>query len=434
MRKIFFTLFFIFQGALMSTVIDSIIFKNKTIPIIFEYNDKLPIFNMQLIFTNSGYIQDNNISGLRNLTAKILNEGTKTDGAVEFARKLESKAISLNANNGFETFMIEVSSLSEQYIDSLIFLNQLLKEPNITNEALEKIKNLHISKLTQKENDFDYLAKKALMKELFKETKLQNGSSGTIETISKISLEDINQSIKDLFNLDNLIIVVGGQIKKEDFYVDITKTLSILKSKGTSEIEKFDVNKETSQKYIYKDTQQAYIYFGSPFFMQYDDKDAYKSKVASFILGGSGFGSRLMEEIRVKHGLAYSAYGYINTQKSHSYFTGYLQTKLENETKAKDLVIKTIEDFVKNGATSEELDAAKKFLQGSEPLRVETFSQRLGRSFNLYYKNLAQDYPKTELEMIQNLTLEDLNAFIKKHDEINNLTFSIVTKQKEETK
>jgi predicted Zn-dependent peptidase len=165
--------------------------------------------------------------------------------------------------------------------------------------------------------------------------------------------------------------------------------------------------------------------------MAYDDKENYKAKVVSFILGGSGFGSRLMEEIRVKNGLAYSAYGYINIQKSHSYFTGYLQTKIENEQKAKDLVISTIKEFVKNGVTSEELEAAKNFLQGSEPLRVETFSQRLGRSFNLYYKGLEQDYPTKELELIQNLSVDELNNFIKKHTEINNLTFSIVTQNKE---
>ena len=92
------------------------------------------------------------------------------------------------------------------------------------------------------------------------------------------------------------------------------------------------------------------------------------------------------------------------------------------------MVIKTINDFVEHGATKEELASAKKFLSGSEPLRTETFSQRLGLAFNLFYKDLPQDNPKKELDLIQNLSIEDLNSFIKSHKEILGLSFSIVTK------
>jgi predicted Zn-dependent peptidase len=135
-----------------------------------------------------------------------------------------------------------------------------------------------------------------------------------------------------------------------------------------------------------------------------------------------------MEEIRVKRGLAYSAYGYVSINKSHSYFTGYLQTKLESAKEAQELVAKIVKNFVQKGVTQEELDAAKNFLTGSEPLRTETLSQRLNRAFNLYYKGLKQDYPQKELEKIQNLELKDLNNYIKSHKEIIDLSFSIVRK------
>jgi predicted Zn-dependent peptidase len=162
--------------------------------------------------------------------------------------------------------------------------------------------------------------------------------------------------------------------------------------------------------------------------MKYNSKDTYKAKVASFILGSSGFGSRLMEQIRVKAGLAYSAYGYIENKKSYSQFTGYLQTKLQNQSKAQKMVQDIVNQFVQDGVTQEELDAAKQFLSGSEPLRTETFSQRLNRAFNLYYKGLSFDYPQKELENINKLTLNELNDFIKQHKEITKLSFSIVTK------
>ena len=135
-----------------------------------------------------------------------------------------------------------------------------------------------------------------------------------------------------------------------------------------------------------------------------------------------------MEEIRVKRGLAYSAYGSISVNKSYSYFNGHLQTKNETANEAKQLVSQLVEQFVNNGVTQEELNAAKNFLTGSEPLRTETLSQRLNRTFTLYYRGLESDYSQKELEKIQNLKLEDLNEYIKSHNEINNLTFSIVRK------
>ena len=89
---------------------------------------------------------------------------------------------------------------------------------------------------------------------------------------------------------------------------------------------------------------------------------------------------------------------------------------------------KIVANFIKNGATKDELNSAKKFLLGSEPLRTETFSQRQNRAFELYYKGLPQDYPQKELQLIQNLTLKQLNTFIKSHKEMSNLSFAIVTK------
>jgi predicted Zn-dependent peptidase len=162
--------------------------------------------------------------------------------------------------------------------------------------------------------------------------------------------------------------------------------------------------------------------------MGVDDKDYYKARVATFILGTGGFGSRLMEEIRVKKGLAYSAYARVHVSKSSSYMSGYLQTKIDSMDEAKKSVIEVVGKFVKDGVTKEELEQTKKFLLGSEPLRVETMSQRLNRTFLEYYKGFKPNHSKKELEKIKNLKLKDLNKFIKSHKEILKMSFAIVTK------
>lgn len=412
----------------MSATIKHIEIKGVQIPVIFEEQKTLPILNLQLVFQNSGYIQDKNKSGLVNLSSKLLNEGTKELGATKFAEKLEENAISLAASNGFETFVIELSNLKEQSKKGIELLTALLKSPNYSQDTLDKLKTIQTGSLKRKENDFDYVSNNQLKSMLFKETALENPASGTIESISKIELKDIENFITQTVCLENLIIVAGGDYELKEFEKLIKPLLETLNVGKKVELEKINFNSKKEEKVLIKDTQQAYIYFGSSFNIDSKDEENYKAKVASFILGGSGFGSRLMEEIRVKRGLAYSAYGSISINKSHSYFNGYLQTKNESADEAKKLVAELIEDFVKNGVTNEELSAAKNFLTGSEPLRSETLSQRLSRAFTLYYRGLAPDYSQKELEKIQNLELKDLNEYIKSHNEINNLTFSIVRK------
>lgn len=410
----------------MSATIKHINIKGIEVPIIFEEQKDLPILNLQLVFQNSGYIQDKDKSGLVNLSSSILNEGTKELGSSNFAQILDENAITIHSSNGFETFVIEVSSLKEQSKKAVSLLNDLLKSPNFTQSSLDKIKTIQTGYLKRKENDFDFIAQNQLKALLFKDTALENPSSGTIESISKIELKDIENFLSKTISLNNLIIVAGGNFTQKEIETLIKPILENLKIGEKSEVKKIDFKSQKSEKTLQRDTEQAYIYFGSSFNIDSKDEENYKAKVASFILGGSGFGSRLMEEIRVKRGLAYSAYGNISINKTHTYFSGYLQTKNETAKEAQELVSKLVDEFVENGITQEELTAAKNFLLGSEPLRNETLAQRLNKSFTLYYRGLDQDYSKKELEKIQNLKLEDLNNYIKSHKEINNLTFSIV--------
>jgi predicted Zn-dependent peptidase len=194
------------------------------------------------------------------------------------------------------------------------------------------------------------------------------------------------------------------------------------------EVKNYSVTKEPKEKIVKKETEQAYIYFGSPYNISVNSEDYYKARVATFILGSSGFGSRLMEEIRVKRGLAYSAYARIDVTKSSSCMSGHLQTKLDSLEEAKKTVKDVVAQFVKEGVTKDELEQTKKFLLGSEPLRVETMSQRLNRTFMEYYNSQELGHSLKELELIGKLSLKDLNDFIKAHKEILDMSFAIVTK------
>ena len=227
---------------------------------------------------------------------------------------------------------------------------------------------------------------------------------------------------------NRLIVVIGGDISLKDTKKKLKVLISKMSKGKMEDLESYSLVKKAQNKVVKKETEQAYVYFGSPYNMDVSDEDYYKARVATFILGAGGFGSRLMEEIRVKRGLAYSAYARVNVSKSSSYFSGYLQTKIESQNEAQKTVKDVINEFVKNGVTEEELEQTKKFLLGSEPLRVETLSQRLSRTFQNYYRGLALNNSEIELEKIKSLTLKELNSFIKEHKEILELSFAIVTK------
>ena len=427
MRWIFVLL--IIKGVLLSAVLDSVKVKGVEVPFIYEEDKSLPIVGMQIVFRESGSLFDGDLDGLAKFTASMLKEGTKSLGSVGFAKKLEDEAIHLNTATGNETFVFELSSLKEQFSKGIEFLKELIKEPNFTEDSLKKVKLLKLSSLEQKEDDFDYIASLNLRMILFKDTPLAHPFIGTKDSIQKITLDDVENFYKKHIVLNRVVVVIGGDISKEDAKNKVKDVLSQLQVGQSEKLGFFKTQTKPEIKKVYKDTKQAYIYFGSPYNLKLTDKDAYKARVATFILGAGGFGSRLLETIRVKHGLSYSANASLYLNMTNSSMRGHLQTKLENQQKAIELIKKVIKDFVQNGATQKELNSAKKFLLGSKPLRNETLNQRLNKAFTNFYKGVPLDNDKKVLKDIEKFSLKELNDFIKSHDEINKLFFSIVTKE-----
>lgn len=412
----------------MATKIEYIETNGLKVPVIFEDDKRLPLATMQFIFTNSGSITDTDKAGLAKFSARVMNEGTKKLGSSAFAEALESKAIHISSSTGIETFVMEVGGLKEEFDIGLGYLESLLKDPNFTEDTINKVKTTTIGGLSRKENDFDYIASNELKAVLFDGSVLSKPSSGTIQSVKSIELDDVKGFVEKNLVSSKLIVVLGGDIDLKIMKEKIAKIIASMNKGKVTKAQNYKVIKKAKTSILKKETEQAYVYFGSPYNMRPGDEDHYKAKIATFILGTGGFGSRLMEEIRVKRGLAYSAYARVSVTKSSSYMTGYLQTKIESMEEAKQTVQEVVAKFVKKGVTKEELEQTKKFLTGSEPLRVETMSQRLSRTFMEYYSGYELGHSEKELEKIKNITLKDLNTFIKEHTEILDMSFAIVTK------
>ena len=420
------------QGVLMASSINEVKIKDSTVPIVYEGGDYVPIVSIQFVFTGAGHLS-NTKDGIADMSAKLFNEGTKKDGSVGFATKLDARAVDLHSSVGRESFVIEVSALKSEFAYAIERLKELLKDPNYTQEAYEQIERQKIGWLNQKRSDFDYISATALRAELFKGTPLGRPYDGTFDSIESITLNDLQTFIQTHIGYNNAIAVVGGDITLDAAKQYTQEVLSLLPHVDTKEIESLHASDKRTTVYSNEETQQAYIYFGAPFNYSYKEKDQYKAKIAEYLLGGGGFGTRMMEEIRVKRGLTYGVYASLRRTKSVSYMSGYLQTKLSTQDEAIKLVQEVVDTFVAKGITQDELDKAKQFLVGSEPLRTETLSQRLSRAYNEFYYERPLGFSKEQLKKLEAVTLEEMNAFITSHKELSNITFSVVTK-KEETK
>lgn len=418
----------VLQGILMATTVTHIEQNGVYTPLIIESDHRLPIVSMQVVFLSSGSINDGKHAGVASLSAKLLGEGTSKLGSIAFANELENRAISLHIEAGKESFIFELNALKERFGAGIDLLTSLLIDPNLSKKSLEKVKTERLSQLERKKSDFDYVASIGLDELMYKGSPFELPNIGTTATVQEISAKHIKAFLKDLLVKENAVILFGGDITNDEAERYSKQILSALRSGKKRKLPHIEISPVSSIKEIKRDTEQAYIYFGSPFFMSATDDESYKATVASYILGGGGFGSRIMEEVRVKHGYAYSAYGRISLGLSNSRFKGYLQTELKNQEKALDLVRKVIKEFVAHGVTNDELESAKQFLLGAEPLRNETVSQRLSRSFNDFYRGKEMGWSKKQLDLIEKLTLDELNSFIKKHSEIEDLTIFILTK------
>lgn len=397
------------------------------VPVIYEHSALIPTGVIRLVFQGGGKIQDGELLGRSAVIEELLEKGSKKRGNLGFAKALEQRAISLSVSSSLQSLSFTLNFLQDDKEQAIDLLGELLLDPNLTQKELQKVKTAITAQILEKQNDYDYLASRVLKSVLFASTLLAHPKLGTQESIAKIRLADVKDALESTLTLKRLIIVMGGDMERESTLALLEPILSKLPQGTPYTKPSFSTRTEPTTQTQYAPTQQAYIYFGAPLHLKDLESESHLAKVASFILGSGGFGSRILEEVRVKRGLAYSASISYNINPRIPYISGYLQTKVDSSDEALEVVRKTIAEFVAKGVSAEELQAAKQFILGSEPLRNESLSQRLGRAFNEFYMDKGIGFSKRELEKIASLDLATLNAYINKHTEIQNLSVAIVT-------
>lgn len=396
--------------------------KGVKIPIILEKSNLIPMSEVSIYVSGLGNLNAKN-KGEGELLNELLNRGSKNLGNLGFDAKLQENALRFSVDSGFERTKFTMSFLNEKIDSAFNLLYEVLYSPNFTQEELLKAKTALSSQIAANKNDFDFIASELLESTLFEGSLIAKFSNLEVADVKKVKLQNIESNYKKALILENIVIAISGDFNKEIFK-KLESLLGDLPSANKYQPLKIEARKNPKIVESKHDTQQAYIYFGSPFYIKNLKKEAHLIQTMFFILGSSGFGSRLLEEIRVKRGLAYGASINARILSVATSTSGYLQTKLESKNEAIKVVKEVINNFIKNGATQSELDSAKRFMLGSEPLKNETPNQRLNQKITNYFRGLDLDF--NTLESIKTLELKELNKYIKSHTELKDLTFAIV--------
>ena len=145
------------------------------------------------------------------------------------------------------------------------------------------------------------------------------------------------------------------------------------------------------------------------------DPDFIAVYVANYILGGGGFSSRLMDQVRDKRGLTYGIYTALADYKNASIILGNVQSDKTKIATAIDVTKDEMAKFAREGATEKELADAKTYLTGSFPLTFDS-NAKIARNLNGFQRSgLSADYVEKRNAMIQAVTLAKVNEMAKKY-------------------
>ena len=182
-----------------------------------------------------------------------------------------------------------------------------------------------------------------------------------------------------------------------------------------------------TQEIIEMDVPQSVAQFGHRGIARKDD-DFIPAYMLNYIIGGGGFSSRLMEEVREKRGLAYSVHSNLFPFQHGAVFVGNVATKNEAVGQSLEVIESELRRLAEQGPTAEELANAKSYLTGAYALRFESSSSIANQLLWIQIEDLGIDYVNHRNELIEAVSLEDIKRVAKRLIEADRLITTIVGK------
>jgi len=363
--------------------------------------------------------------GVASLTAELLTRGTARRSGPELDRAIEFVGGSLEAGAGSDGAGVTLAVLKKDLALGLDLLAEVLLQPTFpADELARKVADTQAG-LRRSEQNPETVAGRELGRLMFPSHPYGRPASGTIESVGKLTREQVVAFHARHYRPDGATIVAVGDITAGDIRRELLARLSGWRS-PPGQLPRVPTPALTvppEDRKIARDLTQTTVLLGRPSIRQ-SDPDYFPLAVATYVLGG-GSASRLYTRVREEKGLAYSVYSALLPARHGASYLVSLQTGPDGVAEAGRLIREEMLRLGREPVPAAELDRAKSYLIGSFPLRLDT-SSRLARFLGAVEESgLGLDYPDRYRERIGRVTAADLQRVAAKY--LDPATFSSVT-------
>jgi len=297
-------------------------------------------------------------------------------------------------------------------------LASILRSPAFPEAAIEREKARVIASLKDADTKPATIVARTFARALFGDHPYVLRSSGEVQTVAALTRADLQQFYRDHYHADRAVVAIMGDVTRARAAAIAEELTRGLPNSGSALAAMPPVAALTAPiaNEVAHPSAQAHILLGQPG-MKRDDPDYFPLWVGNYVLGGGGFSSRLYEQVREKRGLSYSVYsGFIPYQQPGPFQIG-LQTRNDQVEQALRVVRDVLKDFVTNGPTQAELDAAKQNVIGGFALRIDSNDKILNYLAVIGFYRLPLDYLDAFTARVEAVTLDQIrDAFRRRID------------------
>ncbi|OIM97629.1 peptidase M16 [Polynucleobacter sp. QLW-P1DATA-2] len=363
-------------------------------------------------------------SGLADMTATLMNYGVQDDkrmlSEAQIADEIADLGASIGLSVGGERAILRIRSLSRKDLrDRAVQLaSAMLAAPTYVPNIVGREKQRTITSLLEAETKPEYVLDRRFKKMVYGTYPLADSPS--VKSVGAITPTDLVQFHKQFYRSDRMIVSIVGDVDQTEANEIIRALLKRIPQSGPviaplPEFERSPVEPLAQREVqIPFDSQQAHIAMGMTAVAR-NNPDYFPLLVGNYVLGGGGFVSRLMNEVREKRGLAYSVSSYFAPGKDTGIFQAGLQTKNDQSSVALQVMSDTIAKFITDGPTTSELVAAKANLVNGYPLRIDNNRKLLDNVSSIAWNDLPLDTMEVWTKQVEAVTLDQVKSAFEKY-------------------
>ena len=366
-------------------------------------------------------------AGLAQLTHGLLDQGAGGLSDTEIAHRLADVGAVMGGVFDRDRAGVTLRTLSSpaEKTAALEVLARVLQQPEFPQAVIKREKQRLISGIREAEADPGTVADKAFYRALYGTHPYAHDEAGEPAAIEKLTRSDLQAFYRAHYSAPNAVIALMGDISRAEAEAIATRLAAGLsKAARVAELPK-PVPAPVSDARIAHPSTQSHVLVGAVG-MARGDPDFFPLYVGNYVLGGGGFDSRLMKEVRDKRGYAYSASSYFMPMQEAGPFQLGLQTKTEQTDAALKVARDTLRQFIAEGPSEAELTQAKSNLTGGFPLRIDSNKKILDYLSVIGFYNLPLDYLDTWVDKVNAVDVTAVKQAFARRLDVDKLVTVVV--------